>query len=137
MRYMLDTNTVSLLLKGNLDVMNNLQKQPTASICISVITEAELLFGIFKRPNAIKLHKLVQTFLLSTNILAWDTKAAKAYAYLRASIEKNGFCLSSLDLLIAAHSYHNETILVTNDKAFKKIKELKVIDWTEDLPSRD
>lgn len=131
MNYMLDTNTVSHLLKGNQFVMNNLQEKPISSICISVITEAELLFGIAKRPDAIKLHKIVKSFLLRSTVLPWDTGTAKTYAYLRASMENNGLCLSALDLLIGAHALHNDAILITNDKAFKKIKEISVADWTK------
>ena len=68
---------------------------------------------------------------MRSTVLPWDTGTAKTYSHLRASIEKKGLNLSALDLLIAAHSIHNETILATNDKAFKKIKEIDVIDFTK------
>ena len=131
MNYMLDANMVSHLLKGNKNVMSNLQQIPISSVCISVITEAELLYGVAKRPEAVNLQKIVKAFLLRSTVLPWDTGTAKTYAHLRASIEIKGLSLSPLDLLIASHALHNETILATNDKAFKKIKELEVVDFTK------
>ena len=46
--YMLDTNTVSHLIKENPLVIRRLLAVPMASLCISAITEGELLFGLAK-----------------------------------------------------------------------------------------
>lgn len=89
------------------------------------------MFAIAKRPEATRLHKLVKTFLLRIEVMQWDRGTAKTYGALRASMEKKGICLSSLDLLIAADAYYNEAILITSDKAFNKITEIKVVDWTQ------
>ena len=55
-RYMLDTNTVSHLIRGHPVVARRVVAVPMASICISSITEGELMFGLSKRPEAIRLH---------------------------------------------------------------------------------
>lgn len=55
-RYMLDTNTVSRLLKGLQTVAHRVVAVPITSLCISAITEGELLFGLAKRPDAKVLH---------------------------------------------------------------------------------
>lgn len=49
MSWMLDTNTVSHILKGNPQALENLSRAPMANVCISVITEGELRFSIAKR----------------------------------------------------------------------------------------
>lgn len=49
-RFMLDTNTVSYLVKGRLRDMSTLDAIPRGDICISAVTEAELLHGIARRP---------------------------------------------------------------------------------------
>ena len=59
-RYLLDTNTVSHLIKGHPAVARRVVAVPMASLCISAITEGELLFGLAKRPDAKRLHHLVQ-----------------------------------------------------------------------------
>ena len=59
-RYLLDTNTVSYIIKGNLPrVRERLVQTPMAQVTISVITEAELLFGIARRPEAERLKVAV------------------------------------------------------------------------------
>jgi len=55
-RYMLDTNTVSQLARGNPAVDGRLVARPISAICISAVTEGELLFGIAKRRGALGLQ---------------------------------------------------------------------------------
>ena len=54
--YLLDTNTVSHLIKGHPAVARRMVAVPMSSLCISAITEGELLFGLAKRPDAKRLH---------------------------------------------------------------------------------
>ena len=74
--YMLDTNTVSYILKG---------KSPAARArlaglgadevaCISIVTEFELEFGLAKNPNAAGLRRAVQWFLARIQVLPWDPR---------------------------------------------------------------
>ena len=131
MKYILDTNTVSHLLKKHPEVKKRIQSKSMSSICISSITEAELHFGLAKRPKAITLHQLVHEFLIRVNVLSWDSDTAKHYGQLRANIQQNGKALAPLDLLIAAHAVQYKATLVTNDKAFLQIEALNIEDWLE------
>ena len=82
-RYLLDTNTVSYAIKGNFPrVREQLLKVPMSEVGISVITEAELRFGVARLPQASKLGIVVDEFLLRVEVLAWDSAAAQAYARL-------------------------------------------------------
>ena len=46
-RYMLDTDTCSYIMKrSNQQVLDRLQKVSVSDVCISVVTKAELLFGV-------------------------------------------------------------------------------------------
>lgn len=128
--YMLDTNTVSYIIKGHpTSVRTHLGKVPMANVCISAITEAELLRGVAKKPEAKHLPIAVKEFLLRVEVLPWD--AANAYAQLRTACENEGKSLSAMDMLIAAHSIATSSILITSDKAFYNIKKhLTLEDWT-------
>lgn len=128
---MLDTNTVSHLLKGHPGVIKNLSAVPMTSVCISSITEAELLYGLAKRPSAQRLAGLVTAFLKTIDILPWGSQAAQAYGSSRATGEGRGHCLGALDGLIAAHSLSLGMTLVTSDKAFRLVEGLEVQDWCE------
>ncbi len=129
-RRMLDTNTVSHLIKGNESVAQRLVGIPMASLCISAVTEGEMLFGLAKRPEATRLHRVVREFLRRVDVLAWDTATAEVYGSLRARLEASGKILGSLDLLIGSHAVATNSILVTSDNAFHMIDDLKLEDWT-------
>lgn len=134
-RYMLDTNTASYIIKGKpLAIREHLLKVPMASVCISTITEAELLRGVTKKPEAKRLSEVVKEFLLRVDILPWDSDAAEAYAKLRTACENEGKSLGAMDMLIAAHSIAAETILITNDNAFYNVQHLLTLeDWTKPI----
>lgn len=128
---MLDTNTVSQLLKAQPAVARRVVAAPMAALWISVITECELLFGLAKRPDAKRLHIAVRQFLLRVDVLQCDTPIAARYGLLRAEMEKKGKTLAPLDLLIAAHALGVGAVLVTSDEAFKQVPGLKLEDWTD------
>jgi tRNA(fMet)-specific endonuclease VapC len=130
-RYMLDTNTVSHLLRGHPDVTQRVVAVPMVSLCISAITKAELLFGLAKRPDAKRLHAAVRELLKRVDVLPWDSATAERYGPVRADIERRGTILGPLDLLIATHALAVGTILVTNDHAFGQVVGLYLEDWTE------
>ncbi len=129
-RYMLDTNTVSHLMKEHPAVTRRVVGVPMASLCISAITEGELFFGLAKRPDAKRLHIAMGELLRRVDVLPWDRIIAERYGTVRADMERRGKILAPLDLLIAAHALDADTTLVTNDKAFGQIHGLYVEDWT-------
>src|SRR5205807_8482727 len=103
-RFMLDTNSVSYTLKGSPpSVRERLRQVPMAQVCVSSITEAELLFGLALKPQAAKLAELVNQFLLGVSVLPWDSAAAKAYADLCAASWKRP-PLAAMDTLVTAHA---------------------------------
>jgi tRNA(fMet)-specific endonuclease VapC len=130
MRYMLDTNMVSHLLKAHPAVAQRVTATPMASLCISAITEGELLFGLAKRPAAKQLHLAVTEFMKRVDVLPWDSGVAERYGALRAALETQGKPLAPLDMLIAAHAASAGAVLVTNDRAFQQVGDLEIEDWT-------
>jgi tRNA(fMet)-specific endonuclease VapC len=131
-RYLLDTNTVSYIFKGNRPrVRERLLKVAMAEVGISVITEAELLFGVARIAEATQLRIVVEEFLLRVEVLPWDSKAAEQYASIRAMPEASGQPMGNLDLMIAAQALASGTILVTSDAVFRRVKGLKIEDWSK------
>jgi tRNA(fMet)-specific endonuclease VapC len=130
---MLDTNTVSYALRGDPpSVRDRLRRVPMAQVCISSITEAELLLGLALKPQAIKLAELVNQFLLGVTSLPWDSAAARAYASLAASSWKQGKRLAAMDILVAAHALASGLTLVTTDQSFRNLgPRLALADWSK------
>lgn len=129
---MLDTNTVSHLIKEHSSVARRVVAVPMASLCISAVTEGELLFGLAKRPDAKRLHLAVRQFLRRVDVLPWDSTVAEHYGTVRADMSRQGKILAPLDLLIATHALSVGAVLVTNDHAFGQVDKLQIEDWTID-----
>lgn len=132
-RYLFDTDTASYFLKGKHPA---LQKRVRAvlgakSAAISVITEAELRFGLALLPKATTLHAAVELFLSATPCFDWTRPAAEHFARVRAQLERSGQPIGILDIQIAAHALAEDLILVTNNtRHFGKIADLKTENWT-------
>ena len=128
--YLLDTNMVSHLLRGQARVVQRVEAVQMASLSISAITEGELLFGLARRPEATRLQKLVQAFLRRVEVLSWDSTVAAVYGNTRAALVAQGKVIAPLDLLIAAHALASGAVLISNDQAFRQIDGLALEDWT-------
>jgi tRNA(fMet)-specific endonuclease VapC len=129
--YLLDTNTVSQLIKRHPHVTQRLLAVPVHSVCISAITAGELAFGLAKRPDATSLKATVAEFLRHVDVLPWDHAVAQTYGTLREHLQKNGTPLAPLDTQIAAHALHVKATLVSSDKAFLQVDGVELEDWTE------
>lgn len=130
MKYMLDTNIVSYFFRKHEFVLAKINAISIENLCISSVTAAELIYGAEKRNNA-KLSEMVNLFLASVEIYAWDYSVAQTYGKMRSETEKAGRVIGSLDLMIAAHALAKQCILVSNDKAFKMIPDLVFENWLE------
>lgn len=129
-RYMLDTNTVSYLVRAHPVVSQRVVAVPMAALCMSSITEGELLFGLARRPTAEGLHAVVRELLHRVDVLPWDHQAAERYGATRADLVSKGKTLAPLDLLIAAHALSVDAVLVSSDQAFVQVAGLVLQDWT-------
>jgi len=138
-RYMLDTNTVSYILKGQSPRARKKLANLTSEdeVCISAVTEAEVRCGLARRPISQAAHAEIDRFLEAIDILPWDSEAARIYGQMRAELERSGRTLANMDLLIAAHAAARRMVLVTSDRSFRNLGALlKVVDWADDLTSR-
>lgn len=120
---------VSQLVRGRPEVVAKITQVDMASLKLSAVTEAELRFGLARRPEASKLHRAAEELLLRIDILDWDRTAARRYATLRADLERRGTPIAPIDLMIAAHALSIDATLVTNDQAFRHATDLAVEDW--------
>jgi len=131
-RYLLDTNIASYAIKGNFpQVRKRLLEVPMSEVGISAVTEAELRFGAARKAASPQLTLAVEEFLLRVEILPWDSEAAKHYATLRTTLEDSGAPMGNLDMMIAGHALAAEAMLVTHDRVFHRVKQLRIEDWAK------
>jgi tRNA(fMet)-specific endonuclease VapC len=130
-RYLLDTNAFSYAIRKSYTYFSRrFESVRLDEIGISVITEAELLFGLAKRPEAYTLALSVNSLLQRIAIMPWTSDSAKAYAGIRAELERRGQRMDDMDVMIAAHALVEDAVLITNDAAFRRVQHLKMEDWT-------
>ena len=134
--YLLDTNTVSYLINARSPAVRKrlAQVQDHASIALSAITEAEVRYGLEKKPGARRLREDFEDFCTTIEVFSWNRAAAQAYAKLRAQLEFSGRSLSVMDMLIAAHALAAGAVLVTSDKALlQTAPAFQVENWATDI----
>jgi tRNA(fMet)-specific endonuclease VapC len=131
-RYMLDTDICSFIVKRSDErVLKRLRTMPVAEVCVSVITKAELLYGVEISPRPRVDDPAVAAFLHHIAVLDFPDEAARHYANIRGHLKQRGTMIGANDLLIAAHARYLGMTLVTNNVGeFGRIPHLKLENWT-------
>jgi tRNA(fMet)-specific endonuclease VapC len=131
---MLDTDIASYIIKRRSPAIQaKLSEIPPSHVCISVVTRAELLYGLKRLPPAHRLHLAVKRFLRQVQTLSWDAEAADYYADICHQLVSSGQPIGELDMMIAAHSLSANAVLVTNNtRHYKRIEApLTLVNWAE------
>jgi tRNA(fMet)-specific endonuclease VapC len=130
MRYLLDTNVVSDLIRNPQGrVAKHIRKVGETQVCTSIIVAAELRYGAAKKGSP-RLTAQLEAVLGSLEVLAWEAPADKTYGLLRARLEQAGRTIGSNDLLIAAQAIAlGYTIVTDNVGEFARISGLPRENW--------
>jgi tRNA(fMet)-specific endonuclease VapC len=130
-RFMLDTDISSYILRDRPAVVGNrLRRVRGADICVSVITEAELQYGVRLAGGGDELQRDVDDFLRRLDILLWDSAAAAEYAEIRSDLDRRGSPIANMDLMIAAHARSlGATVVTNNERHFRRVSGLRVENW--------
>jgi tRNA(fMet)-specific endonuclease VapC len=134
MKYMLDTHMCIYIIKRHpANVLKKFTVLDVGDVCISSITLAELMYGVQKSHHQQKNKTALEEFTSPLEVMPFDEEAAAHYGHIRASLEKKGLPIGSLDMMIAAHAQCLGSILVTNNKKeFSRVPHLKIEDWVHD-----
>lgn len=133
MRYLLDTNICVFVLRAKpFIVTERLLECADEDVAVSSVTVAELRHGAEKSNQPEDNHRKVSQFLLTYDVLDFDSGAADAYGEIRADLERRGQLIGELDMLLAAYALSKNLIFVThNTSEFQRVKGLQLEDWFE------
>lgn len=133
-RYMLDTDIASCIMKrSNRALLARLRNTPIHDVCISVITKAELLYGVERSPRPELDQAALEAFLIHVETLDMPDDAAAHYGSIRADLKRRGQLIGANDLFIAAHARSLELTLVTNNTGeFARVEGLELQNWLSD-----
>ncbi len=131
LRYMLDTDICSYVMKrSNPVLLRRLQSVAIADVCISVVSKAELLYGVEISPKRKQDEAAVQAFLRLPEVVDFADVSAAHYAKIRAELKRRGTMIGANDLLLAAHARSLGLTLVTNNtREFARVRGLSVENW--------
>jgi tRNA(fMet)-specific endonuclease VapC len=124
-RYLLDTNTVSALMRGQQDVAARVAKTPREDVAISQVTVAEIEFGLRYLPTSKRRSALeAQWAAIGSELirLPWDDEVSRRFGERKARLERAGNRMSDFDLAIAVHAVAYGLTLVTADRAFERLR---------------
>lgn len=131
MRYLLDTNTCIVYLKGrNLNLRQKLEAVAISDMSVCSVVKAELFYGAMKSANPERNSALQREFLGQFVSLSFDDLAAQSFGDIRAQLEARGTPIGAYDLQIAAIALANGLTLIThNTREFNRVDGLQVEDW--------
>ena len=120
---LLDTNVVSELMKGAPEpsVMVWINARPAATVFLSAVTQAEILYGIALVPEGKRRDGLARAARTAFEtyfrgrILPFDSEAAEVFAALASSRRQAGRPISQADAQIAAIARSRGAALATRN----------------------
>jgi tRNA(fMet)-specific endonuclease VapC len=130
MRYLLDTNVVSDLVRHPQGrISEHIREIGEAQICTSIIVAAELRYGAAKRGSP-RLATQLEAVLGALDVLPFEAPADAAYALIRTRLEQIGRPIGGNDLLIAAQAVAlGYTIVTDNEGELARIDGLLRENW--------
>ena len=134
MIYVLDTNAVSALMKGNPAVIDRLAATIPSDVAVPHPVLAEIAFGIERLPRSKRRTSLQARFeLVATELprAEWTDAVSQMFGRIKASLERRGTRIEDFDAAIAAHALVLDGTLVTaNLSHMTRVPGLRVEDWT-------
>lgn len=130
MKYLLDTDICSYLMRNDDAVWTRLQKVAEDSAAMSVVTQGELRHGLARQPKATRLRSRLEALNAGIPTLELTSEAAVLYGELRAHLERKGTPIGPNDLWIAAHALAIDAVLVSNNtNEYSRVPKLRLENW--------
>ena len=125
--FLLDTNIIIALLKGESVIAEKIDK--ASNVHIPVIVIGELYYGSLYSSNIEKNIKDIESLASRYNVLDIDEAVARSYGHIKTNLRKNGTPIPENDIWIAALAKRHELTLVTRDKHFKEVESISIENW--------
>ena len=134
MKYVLDTNALSALMKGDARALAQLRRAGRAEVGIPQPVIAEMSYGLERLPKSKRRQALEQRFDLLRAELPrsqWTDTVSERFGEVKANLERKGLRIEDFDAAIAAHALADGAVLVTaNLDHMVRVPGLSVEDWT-------
>ena len=130
--YLLDTDTVIHILKGDPVVEANLKHHIHDPIKIGTITLMELYYGAYKSQRITSNLAKIRTLENVLEVIPIGEEIAEIFGREKTRLEKEGIPLDDFDLILGCCALaHNLTLVTNNIRHFRRIEGLQVANWIE------
>jgi len=123
----LDSNIAIRFLNGDMAIVDRVTTYPT--IILPLVVVGEPLFGAKNSDRAVKNLTNYYRFIDICLILPMNKQTAIHYSNIRFILKQKGRPIPENDIWIAAQCIEYGWTLVSNDKHFQYINDLRVIQW--------
>lgn len=128
MKFLLDTNAVIALLKGQPAFLSRLRRHEPADFGLPAVVLHELYYGAYKSQR--RAANLARIEALRFEIVAVEAEDARRAGEIRAALAAAGMPIGPYDVLIAGQALVRGLILVTGNLGeFARVKGLRMEDW--------
>jgi len=132
-RYVLDTNTISFLMRGEPSVARQLGTRSRSEVVLPQAAICEIEYGLARLPRSARHRKLRGMFdriCAELGRAEWTDRVSRAFGETKASLERRGSRLEDFDVAVAAHALALAATLVTDNVSdMERIPGLKLENW--------
>ena len=131
--FLLDTNTVSFLMRGDTEVRDRLAACSRTDVFLCQPVVGEIEYGLARLPRSARRNRLRRRFDLFLRELVrvpWTDEVSRAFGAIKADLERRGARIEDLDVAVAAHAVALGATLVTdNTDHMRRVRGLKLENW--------
>ncbi len=133
MKYLLDTDAFSDIVRGNLEVEQQFSRTPPSMVGISSVTVKEIEYGRRRCPTQVtRRWAAIDLLLQRIEVVPFGVDAAYVTGQLRASLARAGTPIGPYDVMIAGTALVHGLILITaNTREFSRVSGLQLENWRE------
>ena len=130
--WFLDTNACIMFTRGQAHVCARWHQHHSDEIAIPMMVFGELLVGSEKSSQPERVSGEIEALIERHALIGVTGEVARAYARIRAGLEKRGTTIGENDLWIAATALaHDATLVTNNTDEFSRVPGLKIEDWAQ------
>jgi len=133
-KYVLDTNAVSGLMKGDVSLIERLRRVARDEVAMPQPVIAEVAYGLARLAHSKRQRSLADIFRTICAELGrcpWTDDVSASFGRIKSALERRGERIEDFDVAIAAHAVAHDAVLITANRAhMARIPGLRVEDWT-------
>ncbi len=133
MKYVLDTNILSYLMRGDPAVSQGLTACSRSDVLLPQPVISEIEYGLARLDDSKRKRRLRERFDVLAGELrraVWTDEVSRAFGRIKADLDRRGARIEDFDAAIAAHAVAlNGTLVTENLDHMERVRGLRLENW--------